>query len=210
MKKTRRFMTAAMAAALAAILPMSAVAQTNSGATGGTSFGIVQTTATPANVSFELPLYVTMAVVSNDTAVVMPSDYKIKNLAATGGYDIKISGMEVEKLAGSTFSLTSDNNPDNMSKNQIYMKIGDAALPALTTEGTPTAVTLTGSTLETKQIAPDTEYDIALEGVVLGAPRTAADAAAQFKVTYTVSAVDTSGATIGGAYVGDSSSAAGF
>lgn len=210
MKKTRRFMTAAMAAALAAIMPISALAQTNTGATGGTSFGIVQTTTAPANVSFELPLYVTMAVVTDSADVVMPSDYKIKNLAATdgSGYSIKVTGMEVEKLTGSTFSLTTNNAPT--SATDINMVVGGVTLPNVSQAGIPAAVTLTSTPFDTLNISPGADHNITLVGKVANTTRTAVDAAAQFKITYTVSAVNASGALIGGTYAGDSALSAGF
>ena len=210
MKKNTRIMAAMMAALLTAAMPMTAAAETINGSDGGTTFGIIQTTTTPANVSYELPLYVTMAVVSNQGEAVMPtSGYKIKNLAAAGGYGIKVTNMTVEKLAGSTFDLVASGNL--VAATDIYLKVGGAELPVLNTAAQPTDVTLTGSDLETATIAPQAEFPSPLEGKVLSTVRTAADAAAQFKIVYTVSAVDTDGTVLGGGtYVGDSKTSAGL
>ena len=189
-------------------------------ANSDTTIAIFETEIDPTNVSFEVPLYVTLAAVNNQTNVVVPDNYGITNTSDGGEvtHGIGVTAMEFTKLEGSTFSTVQESSVT--SQYNIRLSIGNVLMPAMSAAGTKAVdfskkdddgseVAFITSTKPTKIEAGKT-LDLPIKGTVQSATRTSGDAVAQFKVTYIVSALDAAGDPIGAPYAGNDSEAAGL
>lgn len=189
-------------------------------ANADTIISIFNTTVDPTNVSFEVPLYVTMAAVTNKADVVVPDNYGIKNTSTEEVPNgIAVTAMSFSKLEGSTFETVATNSVN--ANNQIYLTIGNVVMPAMDAPGTKAVDLKTGAdmgesafyntgTSKFTKIDSGETLALPLKGVVQSAERTDGDTVAQFKVTYVVSALDAAGDPIGAPYIGNDSEAAGL
>lgn len=206
---------AAMLIANATFSGLAAVGDNSPTGDEHTTFGIMEAERDPANVEFEVPLYVTMAVVSGDTNVRTPRGYNITNRAATGGYSIGVTSMSIEAVGGwNTVATTAA--IDNATK--IVLSIGGCTMPAAAVGLGRVPVTLAGDFVtgtNPKVIAPQESLStdangMTIAGTVQNTARTDKRAAAQFRIRYTVAALDNTGAPLGAVYVGDDRTAAGW
>lgn len=227
---------AAVIAALAVSqgVPVMAAPATNSPANGQhTTIGILEAVSKDiSNASFEVPLYITTAAVSNDANLLCPENYDIKN---TGTANIGVLSLTVAKAANSTWD-TVEADPSDDKK--VKLTIGGLTLPEVNTNTSSATVTFlktqnncafygktagktnkltaieANKTLSeaAKTTAADTVTNDGLKitGKVVSKDRTNLKAAAQFKVTYVVSALDDNGDPIGITYAGDDENIAGL
>lgn len=221
---------AAVIAALAVSqgVPVMAQTTTNSPASGQhTTIGILEAESENiSNASFEVPLYITTAAVSNKAELLCPENYDIKN---TGTAPIGVLSLTVAKADASTWdTVTTDPQADK----KVMLTIGGLILPEVNTAtnsatvtflkdkkdcdfyGKTTADKLTAiepqKTLSAAAAAGATTNGLVITGKVQKKVRTNEKAAAQFKVTYVVSALDNNGDPIGITYVGDDENIAGL
>lgn len=198
-----------------------------------TTIGIMEATEKVGQASFEVPLYVTTAAISNETALMCPEGYDIKNTSKDpDAHNIGVLSVTVEKIGD--WDIVS--NP--IKRTQVKLTIGDLVLPEVSDTQKSNTVTFLdnayasgtnafydqdttklvaikkGETLAQagNQIAPgDANYKgLEITGTVANVTRTNKKAAAQFRVTYVVSALDDQGNPIGNTYVGDNKAAAGL
>ena len=200
-----------------------------------TTIGIMEATEKVGQVSFEVPLYVTTAAISQQADLMCPEGYDIKNTAqGDDAHDIGVLSVTVQRIG--TWDIVT-NTPTK--KTDVKLVIGDLVLPEVNANKQSNTVTFlggkytggtnaffdqnTGKLIAIKkgetlaqagnQIAPGaTGYKgLEITGKVQVVERTNEKAAAQFRVTYVVSALNkTTGAPIGNTYVGDDKTAAGW
>ena len=193
-----------------------------------TTIGIMESATEVGQASFEVPLYITTAAVTNRTDLICPTGYDIKNTA--GNNAIGVLSLTVEKV-GTWETVATAPNPGGRTK--VKLTIGDEVLPAVTdaqkrqtldfTTGTSTSAFRTGGKVRAipagqtlaqvnNNIAPGGPgyTGLGITGLISNETRTNSKAAAQFRITYVVSALDANGAAIGNIYVGDSKAAAGL
>lgn len=223
---------AAVIAALAVSqgVPVMAAPATNSPASGQhTTIGILEAESENiSNASFEVPLYITTAAVSNKAELLCPENYDIKN---TGSTNIGVLSLTVAKADGSTWETVTT---DPLADKKVKLTIGGLTLPEVTDAKKSATVTFlktqddcafygktTGKTNKLTAIEPSNTLSAAaaagastkgleITGKVFSQKRSNIKAAAQFKVTYVVSALDNNGDPIGITYVGDDDKIAGF
>lgn len=238
--KNKKFLSGALAAALALSLTTPALAagyppplqgDAEQVAQSDTTIAIFESKADITQLSFEVPLYVTMAVVDQKAQVVTPDNYGIFN--TSGGknptdFDIGIIGVSFTKLVGSTYNTVGSGAVGNDT--DIKLSIGGVWMPALNAEGAAADVNL-GDTAsydttvaaadalynpnaaggaKPTAIAPNTFFKLPIKGTVQAATRDNKAAVAQFKVNYTVAALDDQGNPIGAVYTGNNSVDAGL
>ena len=204
-----------------------------------TTIGIMEAAEKVGQASFEVPLYVTTAAISNETKLMCPEGYDIKNTSkGDDAHEIGVLSVTVEKISKEAGSWNIVANPTEMT--DVKLVIGDLVLPEVNsttmkstvdirtntvgqnsifygkTKGKDTKVTAipTGKTLSEAAGGPavgDANYKgLSITGTVASKTRTNKKVAAQFRVTYVVSALDTAGEPIGNTYVGDDKTAAGL
>lgn len=177
---------------------------------GHTTISIMTAATALENVSFEVPLYATMAVIKTQANVETPKNYQIKNTAKAGGRSIGVTAVNFAKLADTGFNTVA---ATPTAATEILLTIGGATMPALNAKGSKNAV-LTGSVFvkETKpaSIAAASTLNLPIVGTVTAVERTDGGAVAQFRVVYTVSALDAAGNPMGAVYAGDDSFRAGL
>lgn len=173
---------------------------------GETSLGVQVVDSIPSEIlQFEVPLYVTMAVIDTKESVLTPSDYGITNLS---GMDTDIAVIWVEATARSTkdywdFVGTEDDINDD---NQMALNVG--GMPIELVDGETVKLDLIDSVFYNKDekkfipIKVDEKRVMNLEGRVKSAVRTNKPAVAQFSLKYTVSQLDESGDPVGVYYEG--------
>lgn len=191
-------------------------------ANGNTTISIMQAKVDPHNVSFTVPLYVTLAVVEGEPDVKVPDNYGITNTstAAEGtvddNYNIGVTAMSFERLGD--YKTVKAENVGNDPKN-IYLNIGGMDMPALdsTSASQIAPVPMTGGVLGTPTApTPITVGEfkkLEINGTVSTThtpPRDEAAAAAQFKVRYTISLLDSHDKPMGWVYAGDDRTQAGL
>lgn len=237
MKKKKLLLALVAALAVSQGIPVLA-APANNTPTGDqhTTIGILEAEKDISQTSFEVPLYITTAAVSNSTKLLCPTGYDIKNTStAAGAPAIGVFSLTVEKVDGSTWDIV--NNTPTGDK-QVLLSIGDLTLPEVNnttksntvsflTNKTPCAFygktqgkqdKLTeipsGQTLSQAAGGPAVNEEnyrgLGISGTVKSTTRTNIKAAAQFKITYVVTTLDTQGNPIGNTYVGDNKAAAGL
>ena len=199
-----------------------------------TTIGIMEAEKPVGQASFEVPLYVTTAAIKGQAALMCPEGYDIRNTAKDpDAHDIGVISVKVERVG--TWNTVSTTPND---KYDVKLVIGDLVLPEVNAQKTTNTVDFInnytggknafyGQTTENKvtaikkgetlaqagnQIAPGSANYKGLDitGEVQAVNRTNVKAAAQFRVTYVVSALDANGDPIGNTYVGDDKTAAGL
>lgn len=220
--KCKKMKEVSLAAVLTLALTTTALAAggsstgTDGKASSDTTVSIMQAKINPYNVSFTVPLYMTMAVMASDTHVKVPNNYYITNTTKVEGNapanstDIGVTDMTFEKLADSTYNTVAATSPTGAQ--DIHLSIGGMDMPALSAAGT-SPVTI-GGVLGTAQaptkIQTKTPLQLPIVGEVHSEMRNEAKAVAQFRVRYTVSLLSTTGAPLGLVYAGDDKTAAGL
>lgn len=221
MKMQKKMLATLLAATMTMSLVVPAMAanptDAEKKANADTVISIYNTTVDPTNVSFEVPLYVTMAVVDQKAQVVVPDNYGIKNTSETEKVPngIAVTAMAFTKLADSTFKTVETGTVG--AADEIYLTIGGVAMPALDAAGSKAVdIKTDGSAFYDKTKGKFTAINagytlpLPLTGTVTESERSNSTAVAQFKVTYVVSALDEYGKPIGAPYVGNDSEAAGL
>lgn len=218
-EKARRLLGAGLALGLAGIFSGGALGASFPGAEPGkTAVGVQTVDMDPGNLSFTVPLYLTVAAVSDAGGiprVVVPDGYLLRNTTGStpeGNYPgIVVTKMDVQGVAGGTWSLKADPSAGK----EIRLSIGGLVLPDLnggngTTKSVETNVAdnifYDAGTGKYRPIpgGPGAEalnLPIAgslWPGFVPGEER----AAAQFRIQYTVSLLDGQGAPVGISYEG--------
>lgn len=210
-------MAAALAGALAAGALAAAVPPFPGAKPGETTVGVQTVDIDPARLSFTVPLYLTVAATQDADGVpqvIAPDGYLLRNTTGSvpdGSYpEIAVSGVRVHSVPGGTWSLAA--NPE--AQKEISLTIGGLPLPALAAGGGPVDAALTAAESEFYDYEAGTLKPIpggpAAPGknlTVVGA--LSADftpeekrAAAQFRITYTVSLLDEGGQPVGVFYEG--------
>lgn len=193
-------------------------------ANADTTIAIFDTEIDPTNVSFEVPLYVTMAAVTSKVDVVVPDNYGITNTSDVGDvpYGIGVTAMSFTKLKDSTFNTTHTASGSIQSLTDIRLSIGNVLMPVMTTPGTKVVdftkkddtlgdvAFIDKGTSKPAKIEAGKTLELPLKGAVQSATRTNGDTVAQFKVSYVISALDNKGDPIGAIYAGNDSEAAGL
>lgn len=219
LKKTSRLLCAGLALGLAGVLPGGALAASFPGVQPGkTAVGVQTVDVNPENLSFTVPLYLTVAAVSDSTGtprVVVPDGYLLRNTtgsAPDGSFpDIVVTKMEVQGVTGGTWSLKAAPGAGK----DIRLSIGGLVLPDIKAGNiTPIPVetnTTNNSFYDTGtgkyRPIPGGEGTLTLpiagslaSGFVPGEKR----ASAQFRIRYTVSLLDGKGVPVGISYEGPS------
>lgn len=237
--KKRKKLVAAVLAALVVSQSMTALANPSDNNPKGdehTTIGIMEATTEVGQASFEVPLYVTTAAISGQDKLMCPEGYDIKNTSkGKDAHAIGVLSVSVERIGTwNTVKGTPNNN------NEVKLTIGDLVLPAVDNTTTKQTVDIIknseahasvfygktanktdkvtaiekGKTLSEASggVAPTTTgyKGLDITGIVQNTTRTDKKAAAQFRVTYVVSALDDAGDPIGNTYVGDNKTAAGL
>lgn len=183
-------------------------------ANADTTISILTTASTQPNISYTVPLYVTMAVINGKEDVAVPDNYIITNTTPKDGETqpaIGVTNMSFEKLAGSTFNTVESATTVGTNANSIYLKIGEESMPALSAAGIssfkPTGSVFVTENKPTRLLGP-TKLNIV--GKVANTTRTDEATAAQFRLKYTVSLLTAGGQALGAVYAGDDSTSAGL
>ena len=237
MKKRNFLTTAALAALVAAqmAMPIMAAPATNqipAGSDQHTTIGIVEASSkSAAQASFDIPMYLVVAAVNNETVIEKPTNYGIKNTATDKNANpIGVTKMQIENLA-----VYNDQDLDNSgwvsvgetgalnNKRQIKLQLGTLWMPDTSASGKNVKVDVPiaeGSTFRDtddnggkvyKPIKQGEFLDLAVNGTVKSEARTDGKASSQFKVTYTVSPLDkTTNKPLSAVYVGDDKAEAGL
>lgn len=237
--KKRKKLVAAVLAALVVSQSMTALANPSDNNPKGdehTTIGIMEAETEVGQASFEVPLYVTTAAISGKEALMCPEGYDIKNTSkGNDAHNIGVLSVSVERIG--TWNTVKDAPNAN---NEVKLTIGGLVLPAVddatpkqtvdiiknadahtsvfygkTANKTDKVTAIEkGKTLSEANggVAPTaTGYKgLAITGTVQNTTRNNKKAAAQFRVTYVVSALDDNGDPIGNTYVGDDKTAAGL
>lgn len=236
--KKRNFLTTAALAALVATqmaMPIMAAPATNqipAGSDQHTTIGIVEASSkSAAQASFDIPMYLVVAAVNNETVIEKPTNYGIKNTATDKNANpIGVTKMQIENLA-----VYNDQDLDNSgwvsvgemgalnNKRQIKLQLGSLWMPDTSTSGKNVKVDVpieVGSTFRAADDSGDKVYkpikqgeflDLTVNGTVKPEARTDGKASSQFKVTYTVSPLDkTTNKPLSAVYVGDDKTDAGL
>ena len=204
-----------------------------------TTIGIMEAEQKVGQASFEVPLYVTTAAISGETALMCPEGYDIKNTSkGDDAHDIGVLSVTVEKTSKALGSWNIVATPTELT--DVKLVIGDLVLPEVNSTTMKSTVDIRtntvgqnsvfygktadkndkvtaiphGKTLSEAAGGPEVgaaDYKgLEITGLVAAKTRTNKKAAAQFRVTYVVSALDTNGEPIGNTYVGDNKTAAGL
>lgn len=245
MKNMKKFMAVMAVASLVATSGMTAFAyeyKGNQGTNGTlsddakeyghTTFSIIEAQQDPSNVSFTVPLFVTMAAVHGETELVVPTNYSITNTSkesaanADDAFDIAVIGMDFTKLQKASYSTVASGG-DNKS---LVLTLGDLVMPTITEDTTDAEVTkavdivgqtsdfydvfstAVGAKKEFRLIKENETFDITIAGTLGALANITANVAAipQFKIQYVVSGVTEDGDIIGAVYAGDDKVAAGI
>lgn len=221
---------AAMLAALVLSQGMTAFANPSNNNPIGeehTTIGIMESTTNVGQASFEVPLYVTTAAISDSDQLICPDGYDITNTTGTNGNrPIGVVSVSVEKLGDWNLVTTTPND-----QYDVKMTIGDLTLPAVSKKNDVKTVEIltggqntvfyddaknkiqaipSGQTLSQAAGVQDGK-GIGITGLVKSMTRKNKKAVAQFRIRYVISAIDqATGDPIGSTYVGDNKAAAGF
>lgn len=257
MKLKNRIKYAGMAAALALSLTTSTFAaagvtennpapydRKNSAKGGDTIISVYETTVNTGNLSVEVPLYLTLAVVKEgggDAKLVPPGNYYIKNTSKNGDksadatYAIGVTGVHIDSMSGGWILLNYGSVPSGDVQQMTLNFTGtpwedDGAggwqpAGATSTFGFPavgqgksysvdtfrmggnlfSTGTANGTNNTYNPIPPQEALAITIDGKVPAAYSLKAagqPAVPQFRVTYTVSALDDDNQPIGAPYAG--------
>lgn len=227
MKKKKLLLALVAALAVSQGIPVLA-APANNTPTGDqhTTIGILEAEKDISQTSFEVPLYITTAAISGQTKLLCPTGYDIKNTSQDGS--IGVVSMTVQKVGDWN---TVENTPTN--EKEVKLTIGDFTLPSVNDAATPKTVVFSkkgtdcafyknnkltaipaGQTLAKaaggKGPTEEGYTGLGITGTVKNVTRNNKKAAAQFRITYIVSALDNNGEVIGNTYVGDDKAASGM
>lgn len=220
-EKIRRLLCTGLALGLAGILPGGAQAASLPGTQPGkTAVGVQTVDMNPENLSFTVPLYLTVAAVSDNggnPTVVVPDGYLLHNTtgsAPDGKYPgIVVSKVDVQGIKGGTWSLKAA----PQTGREIRLSIGGLVLPDVDA-GNESLVSVATDTTNNSFYdmgtgkylpipgGPDAQALVLplagslWSGFVPGEER----AAAQFRIKYTVSLLDNQGKPVGISYEGPS------
>lgn len=181
-------------------------------ANADTTISIFSTASSQANMSYTVPLYVTMAIANQDAVVKVPTNYGITNTTKNDDKGkqpkIGVTNMSFEKIKADGFNTVA---ADPTDANGILLKIGHETMPALSAKGLQTMVP-SGDILVTdgKPTQIGGYLDLPIQGTVQKTDRTDSATAAQFRLKYTVSLINGSGEALGAVYAGDDHTAAGL
>lgn len=187
-------------------------------ANSDTTISILESTTKNANISYTVPLYVTLAVVSNQAAVKVPDNYAIANTTAPeteGSLDtvpkIGVTNMSIERLSTEAFK-TVESTPAASDAKQIKLSIGGEVMPAVSDVHVVHSFTPKGTIFMSggKPVGLTGTTKLPIEATVATVARTDKATAAQFRVKYTVSLLNASGEALGAVYAGDDRTAAGL
>lgn len=189
---------------------------------GETSLGVQVVDSTPSDtLSFEVPLYVTMAVADLDGDVIVPDEYGITNFSQdpnNTGVDIAVVWVEATSRSTNSYwnfveTLTEvddvDEGEEQNIDNEMVLNIG--GIPVVIDGDEPTLLDLHNSVFYNNEeskyvpIAYEDRVQLDIVGKVKPSLRTADDsktAVAQFSIKYTVSQLDESGEPVGVYYEG--------
>lgn len=176
----------------------------------GDAAGLDQT----LNVSFEVPLYVTTAAVGGEAKLRTPTEYDITN---KGNRGIVVTAMQIEKLENSTWDTVEDTT--GIGAKEVKLAIGGRTMTttkgakgkvnvpilkngdnsAFNSDEKYVVIKKGGGTLANAPAnkGKNTTYNevdkkivgLKIDGDIKNVDRTTGKTAAQFKVTYTVSAI---------------------
>lgn len=172
---------------------------------GQTAVGVRVVSADTTVLSFEVPLYVTVAVLDNQPQAIVPNHYGItntsKNVDGTPA-QIAVTGLRLTALAGRTWQTASLSSPTH--EKGIYTTIGGAVLPQIRLDAGEQTVEVDLTANDNRFYDTTTSkyrgigagyYDLPLTGTVKSMTRANTDAAAQFKLEYSISLFDTTSNT---------------
>lgn len=220
-EKTKRLLCAGLVLVLAGMLPGGAQAAPLPGTQPGkTAVGVQTVDINPENLSFTVPLYLTVAAASDDAGaprVVVPDGYLLRNTTGStseGLYPgIVVSKVDVQGVRGGTWSLKAAPQTDR----EIQLSIGGLVLPDVNAGDESQVSVATAATnnsfydLGNKKYlpipgGPDAEaLVLPLAGSLWsGFTPSEVRAAAQFRIKYTVSLLDNEGNPVGISYEGPS------
>lgn len=184
---------------------------------GDSTISIMTAAVDPKNVSFTVPLYVTLAVVANDADVKTPDNYQITNTSNGGNpsndYKIGVTAVSFEKLSATGFNTVAAEG-SVAADTDIYLTIGGLAMPAMNSQDTKAVTTTTASAFgesnAPKPIDVNASMALPITGKVTNAARQGTATAAQFRVRYTISLLSNGTDPLGLVYAGNDSNAAGL
>lgn len=229
--KSKKFKVGAVAMALVFAMSGSAFAAGGSPAGGtpgspsdaeyaknaDTVFSIFSSSQNAGNMSYTIPLYVTMGVSQGKAEVAVPKNYGIinnsKDATTEAPMNIGVTSIQFEKLPGS-FYQTVTSVDGKTSAAAIQLSIGGVNMPArdkegfdtIKIDGTHSGVFWDTTGTKVKAIAPSTAlFDVPIVGKVVAdvsPKRDEKKAAAQFRVKYSVSLLTKDGEPLGSVYAG--------
>lgn len=195
---------------------------------GHSTFSVILGQKEAGNMSFEVPLYVTMAAIGGQDEVLTPTNYSIINTSAKyiddetvdeSDYDIIVSGIQFTKLEEATYSTVVTKGSEY---HEMVFSIGGIVMPAISRELGEVSIQVRVSDYESifysnnqyTVIPPigQTELSIPLVATLSDIPNfdNNKGTSAQFKVCYTVSPVNAGGDILGSVYAGDDKVSAGL
>lgn len=223
--KAKKILTTAAIVAMIATQGITAFAQTANNDPQGdqhTTIGILESTNVAGQVSFSVPLYVTLAAVKNQEDLLTPTKYDIKNEAQPGGQKIAVLSVSITSVGD--WSTTS---AKPTADKQVQLSIGGLQMPEVSNRQTQTVdlktaaepgyfydndgrkyrpiepqKTLSEANTNIAESAPSYE-GLKIAGKVFAQERRDVAASAQFRITYLISPLDNNDNPVGLTYVGD-------
>lgn len=200
-----------------------------------TTIGIMESTTNVGQASFEVPLYVTTAAIKDQTKLMCPDGYDIKNTAGSNnGNSIGVLSVTVDRLPKATWNTVQD---APTGEKDVKLTIGDLTLPTVNQNTTSATINIKNTPAAHKSAFYDNDKSrvrliesgktlseaaggvaetdpaykgLGITGVIAAKNRANTAAVAQFRIRYVISAFDDAGNAIGSTYVGDDRTAAGF
>lgn len=168
-----------------------------------TSVGVQVTDTDPASISFEVPLFITAAIMDGQASLLVPDNYAIKNTTtnySSQGGEIAVTQVQISRIDGSSdWTLVTDTPTQD---GQMQVTIGGITMREPTQD--LTYLDLTDSIFYDKnaqqfaKIQYNQVVDIPIVANVLPKIRLRAlSAVAQFRIHYTISLLDLNGDPIG-------------
>lgn len=187
------------------------------GQNADTVISIFQSEQNAGNISYTVPLYVTMAVSNGQAKAAVPNTYGIINNSKKENgeaMNLGVTAIKFEKLKGGKFKTTSKaaiTDPE-----EINLKIGEVQMPDMSAPGFKNITlnkdngglfwdkTATGDGHLTPIPVSTKLFQIPIDGTVqVATNRTSADGTvAQFRVKYSVALLDNNYKPVGNQYVG--------
>lgn len=195
---------------------------------GHSTFSVIVGQQNADTVSFEVPLYVTMAAIGGQEELLVPTNYSITNTSGkyidddtedVDSYSIIVAGISFTKLESATYSTVETKGTEYY---ELMFSLGGITMPPIsrdeaeitvdvnmTTQG---SVFYSGSQYTIIPAIGDTELPIPLVATLSDVPNFESNkaATAQYKICYTVSPVNAGGDVLGFVYAGDNKADAGL